>query len=143
MTVGLIPRMDPGPINVLTVTAGSPASRAGLKAGDQIVVSINDLQPHSVYALLAFLKDNKGAPDTLGVLRNGQPLTLTPRLRRWTPRLRRPIPPRLHLSPATGRHRAPPRRQSHPQSIKDNREGSMLILRVSRASSPATSPSTR
>ena len=58
--VGLIPRMDPGPINVLTVTGGTPAERAGLQAGDQFV-TINGLQLHSVPALLAFLKDNKSA----------------------------------------------------------------------------------
>ena len=72
---GLIPRMDSGPIGVLTVSPDTPASRAGLQAGDQ-VTSINGLHLHSIPALLAFLKDNKGAPDTLGVLRHGQPLTL-------------------------------------------------------------------
>ena len=76
MTEGLIPQMDPGPINVLSVAAGSPAARAGLQPGDQ-VASINSLHPHSVYALLAYLKDNKGATDTLGVLRNGQLLNLS------------------------------------------------------------------
>jgi len=128
--VGLIPRMDPGPINVLTVSGGTPAERAGLHAGDQ-VVSINGLQLHSVPALLAFLKDNKGATDTLGVLRNGQPLTLTA------------IPEKME-TPGAGdqyrlgfTYRPPPADierlpvgQAMEQSLKDNREGSMLILRV-------------
>jgi len=130
MTAGLIPRMDPGPINVLTVSANSPADRAGVKAGDQFV-SINGLHPHSVYALLAFLKDNKGAPDVLGVLRNGQPLTLTATPEKMeTPgsadqyRLGfsyRPPPADVERLPAG---------KALKQSLKDTREGSMLILRV-------------
>jgi regulator of sigma E protease len=130
ITEGLIPRMDPGPIEVLTVSADTPASRAGLQAGDQ-VVSINGLSPHSVLALLAFLKDNKGAPDTLGILRNGQPLTLSATPEKMaTPgsadeyRLGfspRPLPADVERLPVGKAMR---------QSLKDTREGSMLILRV-------------
>ena len=128
--VGLIPRMDPGPINVLTVTGGTPAERAGLQAGDQLL-TINGLQLHSVPALLSFLKDNKGATDTLGILRNGQPLTLS-------------ATPEKMETPGAGdqyrlgfTYRPPPADierlpvgAAMEQSIKDNREGSMLILRV-------------
>ena len=128
--VGLIPRMDPGPINVLTVTGGTPAERAGLQAGDQLL-TINGLQLHSVPALLAFLKDNKGATDTLSILRNGQPLTLA-------------ATPEKMETPGAGdqyrlgfTYRPPPADierlpvgEAMEQSIKDNREGSMLILRV-------------
>ena len=130
MTVGLIPRMDPGPIGVLTVSADTPAARAGLQAGDQ-VVSINGLQLHSVPALLAFLKDNKGAPDTLSVLRNGQPITLV-------------ATPEKMETPGAGdeyrlgfTYRPPPAEverlpigKAIHQSLQDTREGSMLILRV-------------
>jgi regulator of sigma E protease len=130
MTAGLIPRMDPGPINVLTVTANSPASRAGLQSGDQFV-SINGLHPHSVFALLAFLKDNKGAPDTIGILRNGQPLNLNA-----TPeKMETPGSPdqyRLGFS-----YRPPPADVEHlpigkalKQSFDDNRNGSLLVLRI-------------
>jgi regulator of sigma E protease len=130
MTVGLIPRMDPGPINVLTVAAGSPADRAGMQAGDQ-VVSINDLEPHSVYALLAFLKDNKGAPDTLGVLRNGQHLTLaaTPE-KMQTPGSADQYRLGFTYKPPPADIERLPVGKAMQQSIKDNREGSMLILRV-------------
>jgi regulator of sigma E protease len=127
---GLIPRMDPGPINVLTVTGGTPADRAGLQASDQLL-TINGLQLHSVPALLAFLKDNKGATDTLGILRNGQPLTLSATPEKMeTPgaadqyRLGftyRPPPADIERLPAG---------EAMEQSLKDNREGSMLILRV-------------
>ena len=130
MTAGLIPRMDPGPINVLAVTANSPASRAGLQSGDQ-VVSINGLRPHSVYALLAFLKDNKGAPDTLGILRNGQPLNLVA------------IPEKMETPGSADQYRLgfsyrpPPADVEHlpvgkalEQSFDDNRNGSLLVLRI-------------
>jgi regulator of sigma E protease len=130
ITVGLIPRMDPGPISVLNVSADTPAARAGLQAGDQ-VVSLNGLHLHSVYALLAFLKDNKGAPDTLGVLRNGHPITLV-------------ATPEKMQTPGAGdqyrlgfTYRPPPADierlpigKAMRQSLKDTREGSMLILRV-------------
>jgi regulator of sigma E protease len=131
MTEGLVPQMDPGPIGVLSVSSDSPASRAGLLAGDQLV-SINSLRPHSVYALLAYLKDNKGATDTLAILRDGHPLTLiaTPE-KMQTPgasdeeyRLGftyRPPPADIERLPVSN---------SLHQSFKDTREGSMLILRV-------------
>ena len=130
MAVGLIPRMDPGPINVLTVAANSPADRAGMKAGDQ-VVSINGLQPHSVYALLAFLKDNKGAPDTLGVLRNGRPLTLaaTPE-KMETPGSVDQYRLGFTYKPPPADIERLPIGKALQQSVKDNREGSLLILRV-------------
>jgi regulator of sigma E protease len=127
---GLIPRMDPGPIKVTSITGGSPAERAGLNAGDQLL-TINGLQLHSVPALLFFLKDNKGAPDTLGILRDGQPLTLTA-----TPE-KMPTPGAGDQYRLGFTYRPPPADIEHlpvgkamEQSLKDNREGSMLILRV-------------
>jgi regulator of sigma E protease len=130
ITEGLIPRMDSGPIGILTVSADTPAARAGLQGGDQLV-SLNGLRLHSAPALFAFLKDNKGAPDTLSVLRNGQPITLV-------------AAPEKMETPGTGdeyrfgfSYRLPPADikrlpvgDSLHQSLKDTREGSMLILRV-------------
>jgi regulator of sigma E protease len=130
MTAGLIPRMDPGPINVLTVSANSPADRAGVKAGDQFV-SINGLHPHSVSALLAFLKDNKGAPDTLGILRNGQPLTLTATPEKMeTPGSADQYRLGFSYRPPPADVERLPVGKAIQQSLKDTREGSMLILRV-------------
>ncbi len=130
MAAGLIPRMDPGPITVLSVAANTPADRAGLKSNDQLV-RINNLTPHSVYALLAYLKDSKGQPASLGILRNGQPLTLTA------------IPEKMESPGAETQYRLgftyrPPAAavQQLPlgaalvQSYHDNRKGSKLILRV-------------
>jgi regulator of sigma E protease len=130
MTVGLIPRMDPGPINVLAVSNNTPAARAGLQSGDQ-VATINGLHPHSVYALLAFLKDNKGAPDTLGILRNGQPLTLTATPEKMeTPGSADQYRLGFSYRPPPADIERLPVGKAIQQSLKDNREGSMLILRV-------------
>ncbi|MGA7155617.1 MAG: RIP metalloprotease RseP [Acidobacteriaceae bacterium] len=128
--VGLIPRMDPGPINVLSVAADSPASRAGLKPGDQFL-TINGLRPHSVGALLAYLSDNKGATDTLGILRDGHPVTLT-------------ATPEKMATPGAGDEyrlgfssRPPPSDivrlpvgAALKESFDENRDDSMLVLRV-------------
>jgi regulator of sigma E protease len=130
MNEGLTPQMDPGPINVLSVSADSPASRAGLQDGDQFV-TINGFRPHSVYALLGYLEDNKGATDTLGILRHGQPLTLTATPEKMaTPGAADQY--RLGFS-----YRPPPADIEHlpigkamAQSFKDNRDGSMLVLRI-------------
>ena len=130
MTAGLIPRMDPGPINVLTVSANSPASRAGLQSGDQFV-SINGLHPHSVYALLAFLKDNKGAPDTLGILRNGQPLTLTATPEKMeTPGSADQYRLGFSYRPPPADVERLPVGKALKQSFDDNRNGSLLVLRI-------------
>ncbi|MGC9197765.1 MAG: RIP metalloprotease RseP [Acidobacteriaceae bacterium] len=132
MAEGLIPQMDPGPIQVLSVTPNSPASRAGLQPGDDLV-SIDNLHPHSVYALLAFLKDNKGATDRLGILRHGQPLTLlaTPQ-KMATPDVGEQYRLGFTYRPPMADIQHLPLGAAIQQSLKDNRDGSMLILRVIR-----------
>jgi regulator of sigma E protease len=130
MSVGLIPRMASGPIGVLSVSAHSPADRAGLEAGDELV-RINTIAPYSVYALLAYLRDSNGAPATLDILRNGHPLTLTA------------TPEKMEVPGADTQYRLgftyrpPPADIEHlsigksiAQSYRDNRKGSLLILRV-------------
>jgi len=80
-TLGFVPKMQSTPVKVSALLPGSPAERAGLKPGDQIV-SIDALSVHSVPSLLAYMQDQKGKPAVLSVLRNGQTLTLnvTPQL---------------------------------------------------------------
>lgn len=73
--LGLLPRMQPGPIGVFSVSPGTPADRAGLKAGDKLL-RIDALEVHSVQSLLAYLREREGAPATLHGERNGMPLTL-------------------------------------------------------------------
>jgi regulator of sigma E protease len=79
--LGLVPQMQSTPLKVLTLEPGMPAEAGGLKAND-LIVSADGIQLHSVPALLTFLQDDKGAPITLDVLRNQQPVTLqiTPKL---------------------------------------------------------------
>ena len=62
-TVGFVPRMQEDPIRVRQIEAGMPAAKAGLKAGDQIL-SVDGLTLHSVDAMLAFLQQGNGRPDS-------------------------------------------------------------------------------
>jgi regulator of sigma E protease len=130
LTAGLIPRMDPGPVGVLTVTGGSPADHAGLRAGDQLT-RINNLYPHSVYALLAYLKDSNGQPASLGVLRNGQQLSLNA-----TPE-KTEVPGADTQYRLGFTYRPPPADiarlpigKALVQSYKQNRSSSKLVLRI-------------
>jgi len=81
IVLGFVPKEQPTPVKVSALMPGSPADRAGLQPGDQIV-SIDALALHSVSTLLAYMQDQKGASAVLVVLRNGQPITvrITPQL---------------------------------------------------------------
>jgi regulator of sigma E protease len=80
-TLGFVPKMQATPVKVSALVAGTPADRAGLKPGDEIV-SINSLAVHSVPALLAYMQDQKGKPAMLDVLRDGRHIAIpvTPEL---------------------------------------------------------------
>jgi regulator of sigma E protease len=80
-SLGFIPKEQPSPVKISSLMPGSPAERAGLQPGDQIV-SIDALQLHSVSTLLAYMQDRKGAPAVIVVLRNGSPISvdITPQL---------------------------------------------------------------
>ncbi len=72
---GLEPQYLPGPIGVQEVMPGSPAEKAGLRAGDAI--DLIDGRPfHSVTTLLAYMQTQQGKPMTLTVLRNGAPVQM-------------------------------------------------------------------
>jgi regulator of sigma E protease len=79
--LGLIPKMQPTPVQVSELTPNLPAAHAGLQPKDQIA-TIDGLQLHSVPALLAYLQDQAGKPASLSVLRNGStiPVQITPEL---------------------------------------------------------------
>jgi len=81
VALGFVPRMQSTPVEVDELQSDMPAIRAGLQPRDKIA-AIDGLSIHSVPALLAYLQDEKGQPDHLEVLRNGQivPLTITPQL---------------------------------------------------------------
>jgi regulator of sigma E protease len=80
-SLGFVPKMQPTPVKVSSLMPGSPAERAGLEPGDQIV-SIDAVDLHSVYTLLAYMQDRKGAHALIVVLRKGQPMlkSITPEL---------------------------------------------------------------
>ena len=67
---GLEPQYMPGPIGVDEVAPGTPADRAGLRAGDAIE-AVDGHNFHSVSTLLAYMQAGQGKPIALTVLRNG------------------------------------------------------------------------
>lgn len=128
--IGLIPQMQATPVSVLNVEGNTPAARAGLQPGDQLV-QIDQLRPHSVRTLLAYLQDQSGAPANVTLLRHGQPVKVVV------------TPERLPGSDGDQVYRIgftpepPPVEIEHlplgsaiVQSTKDNVEDSTLILRV-------------
>jgi regulator of sigma E protease len=127
---GLLPRQQLGPIRIETISDGTPAERAGLKTNDQIV-SIDNLEPHSVDTLHAYLKDRSGAPASLKILRNGRSLTvnLVPERNESAPAYAQwqigflPVPNPVNVVRL-------PLGAALVQSFKDNRDDSTLILRV-------------
>ena len=67
---GILPQFLPGPIGVHDVQPGTPADRAGLRAGDSIQ-SVDGHPFHTVSSLQAYMQAGQGKPLTLVVLRNG------------------------------------------------------------------------
>ncbi len=70
-SLGLVPRVQDTPVQVLMPKPGMPADLAGLKPGDQIL-SADGIVFHGVPALLAYIQDEAGKPMTLSVLHDGQ-----------------------------------------------------------------------
>jgi regulator of sigma E protease len=69
---GLTIQLTQSPIQVEAVTPNSPAEKAGLRDGDQIL-SVDGHRFHAVDpALLAYLKAGRGKPVSLLIRRNGQ-----------------------------------------------------------------------
>ena len=75
-TIGLLPRVQDGPLGVRGVMPGNPADKAGLKAGDKIV-SVDGQPVHSVAAVMAILQQSQGKPVTVVALRGSQTLSFT------------------------------------------------------------------
>lgn len=74
--LGLLPRVQETPLGVRAIEPGMPAGKAGLKPGDKIV-SVNGLELHSVYAMLAYLQQDSGKPVDLLVARGAERLHLS------------------------------------------------------------------
>jgi regulator of sigma E protease len=129
LSLGIYPAMQPS-LGVLNVSAGDPAAHAGIQAGDQ-VTQIDNLKLHSVYTLLAYLKDRNGLPSTVYVSRNGQPLVFNV------------TPEKLDNGAGDVQYRIGFQNENPPskivklplgeamvQSFKDNKDDSTLIIRV-------------
>ena len=67
---GMLPQIMPGPITVKEVQPGTPADRAGLRAGDGIQ-SVDGFAFHTVTSLRAYMKAGEGKAISLEVLRQG------------------------------------------------------------------------
>jgi len=127
---GLIPLEQPGPLGVRLVSGGTPASRAGLADGDQIV-KVDNLFPHSLDTMHYYLRDSSGAPSVFTILRNGKTMVLNivpqhidgvPAYAAWQIGFQ-PTP-----TPVEVQHL--PFGRAIAQSAKDNYDGSTLILRI-------------
>lgn len=129
LSLGVYPAMQPS-LGVLSVTVGDPAAHAGMQVGDQ-VTQIDNVKLHSVYTLLAYLKDRNGQPSTVYVTRNGQPLTFNV------------TPQKLDNGQGDVQYRLGFQNENPPvkvvelplgaamvQSFKDNKDDSTLIVRV-------------
>jgi serine protease Do len=84
---------------VREVNAGSPAEKAGLKAGD-VITSLDGARLHSVGELrekLSAKRDEKGASVKLGVLRNKNEISLTVELPAPAPRTKRMVMHRTNI----------------------------------------------
>lgn len=79
--VGGVPEPDPtGPMVITSVNVDSPAARAGLRPGDQ-VVEANGVEIHRVEELVAVTRDRAGLPTVYRIRRDGRlldPITITP-----------------------------------------------------------------
>lgn len=128
--VGLVARAQARPIGVREVQAGTPAAKAGLTAGDQIV-AINGMQLHSVESLLSYLHDQGGKPASLTVLRKGltQTIQVTPEVGLITSDRRQyrlgfrpePVPAEIVRLPFA---------EAVKESWKENVHNSLLIVQV-------------
>jgi len=85
--VGIIPEIEQ--IVLGQAIHGSPAEKAGLKAGD-VLVSANGLKFTSTQSLVDMLKDAGAQPAALEIFRDGKPLAFT-------------VTPVVPLSPAGGK----------------------------------------
>ncbi len=128
--VGLVPRIQPDPVKVNSVSGGSPAAKAGILPGDQFA-SVDGHVFHGTESIIAYLQARKGAPLTVELSRAGQITTVV-------------VQPLLTDAPPIGRAwrigfsgELPPYRieqlafpKALKASAKFNRENSLLILEV-------------
>jgi serine protease Do len=81
-----------GGVLVSSVTAGSTAEKAGVKAGD-VITSINGDRVRNYNDLREGLRDAPSGDITIGVTRDKKDTTLKGTIEQTTPRVRRPVRP--------------------------------------------------
>jgi len=68
--LGVLPRVNGGPLAVSAVEPGTPAEKAGLKAGD-VIASVDGHEFTFVGSMLAYLQETGGRPVNLTIQRAG------------------------------------------------------------------------
>lgn len=66
--IGLVPRMQSGPMRIANIEPGFPAAQAGLKSGDEIL-TMDGLALHSVFSVIDYLQEQHGHQVTMIVKR--------------------------------------------------------------------------
>lgn len=127
---GLIPKRQAEPVAITSVAGGTPADHAGIKPGD-VIARIDNLSPHSLDTLHAYLKDQNGAPETIELMRDGKPLTVhvTPALVSVDPSDKQ-YQLGVTLKPPPVVVVQLPLGQSIRASLNDNASKSLLLVRI-------------
>ena len=127
--LGLLPVFQPGPVTVNTVNEGSPASKAGLQKGDELL-SLDGHPFRSLESIVPYLQAQKGAPLTAVIRRNGVQSTMVVQ-----PVYDTATPPSawrigFKVNPPPYRIEQLPLSKAVAASVRFNRENSTLILEV-------------
>lgn len=127
--IGFIPVFQSGPVKVVSINPGSPAAKAGIQSGDQLV-TLDGHAFHSTEAIISYLQFRKGAPLSAQVDHDGKLSTLT-----IQPAYDSANPPPAWRIGFTG-SRPPfhivqlPFTKAVSAAVKFNRQNSTLILQV-------------
>jgi len=127
--LGLIPIVQPGPVTVNTVSPGSPAAKAGLQKGDELL-SIDGHAFHGLESIVPYLQVQKGAPATIVIGRGGTRSTVV--VQPFYDSANPPSAWRMgfKVNPSPTRIEQMPFPQAVTASVKFNRDSSLLILEV-------------
>jgi regulator of sigma E protease len=128
--VGITPVEQSGPLKIAAIEPDMAAGKAGLKAGDEIV-SVDGMTVHSVLSIVLYLQQNGDRPVTLGILRDGKPISLRVQPEKVNGPNGQPsyqigfqaVPPPFHRERLS-------LSQAFVQSVKDNAKESTLIVDV-------------
>jgi regulator of sigma E protease len=127
--IGIYPAIQDDPVKVNSVNPGSPADKAGIQPGDQLL-TIDGHVFHGLESIIPYLQAGKGAPLNIILGRNGarKPVTVTPQFDTANP----PAAWRIGFKvvPPPYRVEQLPLPRAIAASVKFNAENSLLILEV-------------